>query len=114
MTRRELIELCLGFADAYEDYPFGDITADPDTWTVMRHRENKKSFALIFERGGLCVNLKCEPLTAQFLREQYEAVSPAYHMNKMHWISVILDSTVTADTVTNLLEISFDLTNNKK
>jgi len=113
MTRRELIELCLGFADAYEDYPFGDITADPDTWTVMRHRENKKSFALIFERGGLCVNLKCEPLTAQFLREQYEAVSPAYHMNKVHWNTVCVNGDVSEEELYGMIEDSWLLTRPK-
>ena len=31
----------------------------------MRHRANKKSFALIYERNGkLCVNLKCDPIEA--------------------------------------------------
>lgn len=58
MTRQDLIDFCLTFPAAYEDYPFDDI-ADPGAWTVMRHRANKKSFALIYERNGkLCANLK--------------------------------------------------------
>lgn len=56
MTRQELIDYCLTFPSAYEDYPFDDI-ADASAWTVVRHRINKKSFALIYERNGrLCVN----------------------------------------------------------
>ena len=31
MTGRELIDLCLTWPDAYEDYPFGD------EWAVLRH-----------------------------------------------------------------------------
>ena len=61
MTRRELIDFCLTFPAAYEDYPFDDIT-DAGAWTVMRHRSNKKSFAFIYERyGKLRINLKCDP-----------------------------------------------------
>lgn len=41
--RKEAIEYCLTLGNAYEDYPFDDAN-----WTVMRHRENKKTFALIF------------------------------------------------------------------
>ena len=51
----------------------------------MRHRANKKSFALIYERNGkLYVNLKCDPMEADFLRQAFVDVTPAYHMNKVH------------------------------
>ena len=56
MTRRELIDLCLSYPGSYEDYPFDDYTnavGGGTSWTVMRHRRNRKSFALIFERDGL-------------------------------------------------------------
>ena len=41
MDKRELIEYCLTYADAFEDYPFDE------NWTAMRHSGNKKSFAFI-------------------------------------------------------------------
>ena len=82
MNRQELIGFCLTFPAAYEDYPFDDV-ADEDAWTVMRHSINKRSFALIYKRRGrLCINLKCEPLEADFLRQLFADVTPAYHMNK--------------------------------
>ena len=81
MTRRELIDYCLTFPLAYEDYPFDDV-ADAGAWAVMRHRGNKKRFAFIYERyGKLCVNLKCDPFEADFLRQAFAYVTPAYHMN---------------------------------
>ena len=104
MTRQELIDFCLTFPAAYEDYPFDDI-ADPGAWTVMRHKSNKKSFALIFERHGkLCVNLKCEPLEADLLRQ-----IPAYHMNKVHWNTVTLGGDVPEDDLMRMVERSYDL-----
>ena len=86
MTRAELIEYCLTYPDAYEDYPFED-----PNWTCMRRRSNRRIFAFVFEREGeLCANLKCEPMTGDFLRQAANAyVRPAYHMNKQHWITVI-------------------------
>ena len=81
MTRQHIIDYCLTFPAAYEDYPFDDIT-DPGKWAVMRHMANKKSLALIYERDGkLCVNLKCNPLEADFLRQAFKGVTQGYHMN---------------------------------
>ena len=89
MTRQDLIDHCLSYPGAYEDYPFDDLTASDHPWTVMRHRGNKKSFAFIYEREGrLCVNLKCDPLEADLLRGAFEDVLPGYHMNKTHWNTV--------------------------
>ncbi|MDR1322797.1 MAG: MmcQ/YjbR family DNA-binding protein [Gracilibacteraceae bacterium] len=91
MTRREVIEYCLTFLTAYEDYPF-DVVVDDNAATVMRHKGNKKSFALIMRHGGdLYLNLKCHPFDGDFLRDAFESVIPGYHMNKNHWITVVLD-----------------------
>ena len=104
-TKQELIEYCKTLPGAYEDYPFGE------EWTVMRHSVGAKSFALIFEREGVIwANLKCEPMEAEFLRSVYKSVVPAYHMNKVHWNSVILDGGVPDDEVKAMVRRSFELT----
>ena len=46
-TRQEAIQYCHSFQDVYEDYPFHD-----DNWCVMRHKGNKKTFALIYDKDG--------------------------------------------------------------
>ncbi len=105
MTRRELIDLCLTMPGSYEDYPF-----DGDDWCVVRHRANRKGFAHIYERGGrLCVNLKCDPFEADFLRQAYTDVAPAYHMNKVHWNSVLLCGDVPVRELKNMIEKSYAL-----
>ena len=109
MTRQELIDFCLTFPAVYEDYPFDDII-DSGAWTVMRHRTNRKGFAHIYERHGkLCVNLKCEPLEADFLRQAFADVTPAYHMNKVHWNTVTLGGDVPGDELKRMVERSYDL-----
>lgn len=114
MTRRALIDYCLTYPDAYEDYPFDENAGASDAWTVMRHRLNKKSFAFIYEREGLCVNLKCEPEEADFLRKVYKGVTPAYHMNKEHWNTVRLNSDVPVDELHGMIEHSYRLTMPKR
>lgn len=109
MTRKELIEFCLTFPAVYEDYPF-DTVADANAWTVMRHHANKKSFAFVYERNGkLCVNLKCEPFQADFLRQLFADITPGYHMNKTHWNTVMLGGDVPDGEVRRMIAASYDL-----
>ena len=111
LTRKNLIEFCMTFPDAYEDYPFDGDSLAPDAWTVMRHCGNKKSFALLFERHGcLNLNVKCAPDEARFLRGVYASVVPAYHMNKEHWNGVILDGSVPEREIRMWISQSYDLT----
>jgi len=58
------------------------------------------------------VNLKCEP----FLIDNFldgKSVFRAYHMNKTHWISVIVDF-AEEEKLKMLVDMSFELTDAKK
>lgn len=110
LRREEAIAACLEFPDSFEDYPFDD-----PNWTTIRRRTNRKIFALIFERNGkIWLNLKAEPLKADFWRDAYTAVVTGYHMNKRHWISVILDGSMQDEEIRALIEDSYALTADKK
>lgn len=107
--RKQLIEYCIKLRDVYEDYPFHD-----NNWTVMRHKGNKKSFACIYERQGhIWVNVKCDPEWREFWRSAFESVIPAYHMNKNHWNSIIIDGNIPADDIKRMIEESYILTKGK-
>lgn len=107
MTARELKDHCLTLPNTYEDYPFG-VDAD---WCIIRHCGNRKGFAHIFERNGrLGINLKCEPMEADFLRNLFADVLPAYHMNKTHWNSVRPNGDVPEEQLYRMIERSFALT----
>lgn len=107
--RKEVIEFCLGLNGTYEDYPFHDFN-----WTVMRHKDNKKMFAAIYEhKGNIWINVKCDPNLTYMRRNSFESVIPAYHMNKEHWNSIILDGSVPDDDIKAMISDSYDLTANK-
>ncbi|MCQ2449322.1 MAG: MmcQ/YjbR family DNA-binding protein [Clostridia bacterium] len=105
-TRKEAIAACMDLPFVYEDYPFHD-----ENWTVMRHRENQKTFALIFEHAEkMMINVKAEPQAAELWRQVFPSVIPAYHMNKTHWISIILDGTMPDEEIIRLIGDSYRLT----
>ncbi|MCC8181366.1 MAG: MmcQ/YjbR family DNA-binding protein [Clostridiales bacterium] len=109
-TREEAVRACLEMPFSYEDYPFDD-----KNWTVIRHLENKKIFAMIFRREDrIWINVKAEPVSGDFWRQIYPAVVPAYHMNKQHWISIILDGSMEEEDILRLIQDSYDLTAPKK
>ncbi len=109
LTRQEAIEFCLSLGAVLEDYPFHD-----SNWAVMRHKANRKGFAFILERQGVIwVNVKCDPNLTSMWRESFSSVVPAYHMNKTHWNSIILDGTIPEKDIQNMIYDSFQLTKQK-
>jgi predicted DNA-binding protein (MmcQ/YjbR family) len=113
MTRQDIIDFCLTFPAVYEDYPF-DALVDENATTVMRHKGNNKSFALIMRHNGeLYLNLKCDPFDGDFLRGAFKSIIPGWHMNKNHWITVIMGGDVPDDLTKALIGRSYDLTKPK-
>ena len=87
---------------ATEDTPFG-----PD---VIVFRVGSKIFALInIERMPFSINLKCDPERAIELREEHEDVLPGYHMNKKHWNTVVLNGSLAAAEVGEMIDHSYSL-----
>lgn len=104
--RSEVIKFCEQLKDVYEDEPFHD-----PNWMIMRHKENKKVFAWIFEREGyVWVNVKCDPEWREFWRNAYQSVVPAFHLNKKYWNSVILDESIPTKEIERMILESYDLT----
>jgi len=106
MTEKELIDYCLTYEAAFLDYPFDETTA------VIKHSVNKKMFALVSRHHGrVHISLKCDPLKAEILRENYNSVEPAYHMNKKHWNMVYMEDgdDVSLEELYDMVSDSYDL-----
>lgn len=112
MDKNDLIMRCLKFQDAVETYPFKDKTYDE--YAVLRHKTNSKWFGLVFYLNNrLCINLKCNPVDSAILRDEYEFITSAWHMNKTHWIMVDVNKSP-KDLLDALIKESFELTANKR
>lgn len=111
MTKEKFLEFCKDLGGAELDRPFNEDFQS----TVARHSDNKKWFALVMEyRGKDVVNLKCDPMEAEFLRRVFGGVIPAYHMNKVHWNTVFLNSDVPDEEIEGMTLASFELTAKRK
>ena len=116
MTKDELI---LYAREQYGTEPEYLWESAPNTF-VLRHRGNRKWYAVVMDvrrdrlglSGGEAVyimDVKCGPLlSGSYLGKP--GVVPAYHMNKTHWLGVLLDGSAADETVTELLELSYGQT----
>lgn len=104
---------CLNKPGATEDYPFKKMDqlrsyqSDPVTMVM---KVNNKMFALMRTHElPLKLNLKCEPSLALFLRDQYEAITPGWHMNKVHWNTVEFNGSIPESEILEMIDHSYDL-----
>ena len=106
MDKEEIIKYCLTLENTYKDCPFPD---DFESVT-MKHLKNKKWFALIMNvNNKLYLNVKTDPNYSDILRNTYDYIIPAYHMNKEHWNTIILDGTVPDEDIRRMIAESYDL-----
>lgn len=92
---------------AVEEFPFGENTA------VFKIAG--KMFALSpVKTDEPKVSVKCDPDLATQLRESYDAIGFAYHLNKRHWIQIALRGDAPATMVRDLVEDSYDLVKPKR
>ena len=118
MTRKEFEALVYDTYAVRADYPF-----DEDFTTGVFRHDNGKWFALamdISERkigkdGEMqieVVNFKCDPEVIESIAEVEPGIYRAYHMNKIHWLTVVLGE-CDDNTISWLLGISYGLTSKK-
>ena len=120
MTKQELFAYIEREYGVTPDYPW----LDSPEGAVFRHADNRKWFALAMpiprryaypgEDGEVdAVNLKCDPVLSGMLRGE-PGILPAWHMSKVHWITVLLNGSADDDRLKFLLHQSFELTRSKK
>lgn len=92
---------CLRKKGVTEEFPFDENT--------LVHKVMGKMFALTDLDQFTSINLKVDPDEGVALREQYEAVTPGYHMNKKHWITVEMNGTIPDKTICQWIDNSYNL-----
>jgi predicted DNA-binding protein (MmcQ/YjbR family) len=119
MTKRDYLEYCNGRFGTSPDYPFDE---DFDT-AVLRHEDNRKWYAIVMrvsrKKFGLRSDEVIDVVNLKLPTEMFgsfgaaDGVYPAYHMNKQHWISVLLPD-APDDVIEFLTSVSFEATVNKR
>ena len=115
MIKQDFLKYCLSTYGTSPDYPFDE---DFET-AVFRHTDNRKWYAIVmrvsrrkfsFDSDEVIdvVNLKL-PTEMFGSFGAADGVYPAYHMNKLHWISVLLPD-ASDDIVQFLVNVSFEAT----
>ncbi len=104
-TREEAIKFGLSFPNTYLDYPFKD-----HNWQLVRDKATKKTFLCVYEKDDhVNLNLKVNPEWRDFWRRTFKSVIPAYHQNKEHWNTVILDGSIPDEDIKRMISESYDL-----
>lgn len=105
MNREEVLAYGLSFPNTYQEAPFHD-----DNWQLVRVKGSKKAFLWTYEKDGFInINVKVDPQWRDFWRNAFPSVIPAYHQNKEHWNTVILDGSVPEEDVKRMIAESYDL-----
>ena len=115
MKKQDFLNYCTETYGTAPDNPF----EEDFVTTVLRHSDTRKWYGLVMEvsrrKFGFdsdevidVVNMKLPvEMFGSFGKE--DGVHPAYHMNKLHWISVLLPD-ASADVIKFLINVSFEAT----
>jgi predicted DNA-binding protein (MmcQ/YjbR family) len=101
MNIEQVREYCLGKRGVTEELPFNE---ESPVYKVMG-----KIFLIASLNPPFSINIKCDPEKAVDLRERYPAVTPGYHMNKLHWNTVEIEGTVKNSMIQEWIDDSYDL-----
>ena len=115
MTKQQFLSYCLSAYGTSPDYPFDE---DFET-AVLRHGDNRKWYAIVMKvsrrKLGIDSDEVIDVVNLKLPTEMFgsfgatDGVYPAYHMNKLHWISVLLPD-APDETVQFLVNVSFEAT----
>ena len=104
-TRKEALDFGLSFPNTYKDTPFKETN-----WQLVRVKGSKKAFLWTYEKDGFInLNVKVDPDSRDLWRQVYPSVIPAYHQNKDHWNTIILDGSIPDDEIKNMIALSYYL-----
>ena len=119
MTKQSFLSYCLDTYRTPPDYPFDE---DFET-AVLRHTDSKKWYAIVMRvsrrKFGFDSDEVIDVVNLKLPTEMFgsfgaaDGVYPAYHMNKLHWISVLLPD-ASDEVIQFLVDVSFEATKVKR
>lgn len=101
MDANEILDYCLSKKGVTESFPF-------DNETLVLKVGTKVFLLMGLERQPLGINVKTDPEWSAELRKQHPQITGAYHMNKTHWNSVVIDG-LRKDLILKMIDQSYEL-----
>lgn len=101
MDANEILDYCLSKKGVTESFPF-------DNETLVLKVGTKVFLLMGLERQPLGINVKTDPEWSAELREQHPQITGAYHMNKTHWNSVVING-LRKDLILKMIDQSYEL-----
>lgn len=102
MNHEAIRAYCLAKPYTTEGLPFDD--------TSLVFKVHGKMFAILsLDAQPPRINLKNDPEVNENLREEFETVLPGYHMNKVHWNTVIAEEPTDWELLTAWIDTSYKL-----
>lgn len=98
----ELRAACAALSHSQETFPF-------DATTLVFKVAGKMYALTDIASDDLSVSLKVRPERGDELRAEYAQITPGYHLNKRHWVTVKLDGSLPDALVQELLQGSYAL-----
>lgn len=102
MNYEDLRTFCLELKGVTESFPF-------DEFSLVMKVQGKMFALLPLDNPETQISLKCDPERALLLRDEYSAITPAYHFNKKHWNSVRVEPSISVAFMQELIKHSYDL-----
>ncbi len=119
ITREDIFKYVKENFNTEPDYPW----ARTPTNAILRHKTSRKWYGAIVNipksklgiGGNEEINallLKSDPPLIALMVGQ-KGIYPAYHMNKEHWLTIVLETEVNIEDVFKLINISYEITKKK-
>lgn len=102
MNVEDIRAFCISLKHTTEGFPFNE--------TTLVFKVGNKIYALLNLEKPHSINLKCDPEQALKLREEFDSVTPGYHMNKKHWNTVLIDGSIKPGVLKEWILQSYNLT----
>lgn len=104
MNKETFREYCLSLPGAVESSPW----TEPLYKMLRTYTVGDKRFVLE-DTDRHFIDVKADPDSISEMQDKYQGAFPAWHMNKGHWLGVILDSDVPDEVIKNLVRKGYDL-----
>lgn len=102
MTLEDVRKYCLSKKGVEEDFPFDDKT--------LVFKVGSKMFLLTnIKASKFSISLKCDPILAVALREEFDTIKPGYHLNKKHWNTIEIDGSIPENKIYSFIDLSYEL-----